>query len=285
MSSLTDGGTSKVDEILHNGDRRSARGLAAFGKGFAVVFNAWTTFLFGYLFVRLLPTEATLLGMSLGGLFGGCVSVLLTDGMARIWNKTQLMASESDTQHKIAKGAYYASTTVSLVMTGVYAMTWIAGATSEVGAGWVLLGRVIVTTVAMAQLMFWLAFERYSPRYQEELVRTTTAARLNNDVLDMKSTAIDDARRMAREKIAPYIEHIAEQIAQDAADAALAEMGYRPDQLRELPRLREVAGVSSPPPSQRIEPAQPVVLRPVLNGANGANGHRGQNGHGADFLG
>ena len=106
---------------MSSGDRQRARQWRDFGRFIAIAFDAITSALFGYEFVRIVPTAAEIFGgLSVSGIVGGLVCLGLTAGMARIWNVTQLKAAESEAQHNIAQGAYFGSVAVSLLMTVIF---------------------------------------------------------------------------------------------------------------------------------------------------------------------
>lgn len=257
--------TSYVDKVLRAGDDGRAAQLRDFGKSIAVWFNALTSFGFGYYFVRPIPTTATIFGASVAGIVGGLACVALCDGMARIWNSTRLRASDSAAQHDIATTAYWFSVAVSIAMTAIYSVVVIFQWTDNTGAQATLIGRIIVTTVAVAQLVLWITFENASPEYKRSQVRTVTRVRFNDAILDAEAEAVDRARDEARQLIAPYVPRIASQIAHSGARQALRSLDYQHGDIEQLP---PISAESHPtPPPAGAGNFQPATVRPVANGA------------------
>ena len=275
---------STVTDILNSSDRKQAKRVKDFGKMIALTFDAVTSTMFGYEFVRLIPTKATVLGgVSMSGIVGGLACLGLTAGMARIWNTTQLKAAESEQQHNIASAAYYGSVVVSLTMTVIYLVIAIFGLQADLGGDWLIFGRIVVTVVAMGQLAAWLFYERYSPQYQRELIRTITGARMAAAVLDIEAKAIDTARAKANAMLTPYISPLADQMASQASKAALARLQYSTGDLPQLPALPTSAEVAPLPQRATIRPNDHITIYPLQNG-QGVNG-RGNGSNGSnDFL-
>lgn len=248
---------SYTDKVLRSGSTTRARTMRNFGKSLAIAFNAATSFGFGYYFIRPVLSDATIFGASVAGLVGGVAAIVLTDGMSRIWNITRLQASESEGQHEVATSGYWFSVIVSVLMTLVYSIVVVFGADatlSTTSAQATLIGRILVTVVAVAQLVFWLMFENKSPHYKRSLVRTITAARFNDAILDAEAEAIDKARDEARQLMAPYVPGLASQIAHSGAQHALRTLAYKADDVEQLPPLREVAPTPPTPPTLSAPP-------------------------------
>ena len=227
--------TPNLDQILSSHTTSNAKLLTAAGKWATVLLNAATSYAFGYYFAPLFTSPALVGTLRLSGVVGGVACLLLTDAMARIWDVARSQASESPAQQKIAKAGYLVSFVASIAMTLIYLSVAIFGQTPAAADGFVMVGRTIFTLLAVLQLILFAFYDQSAPHYMEKMIRTTSKAAVKNQILEMEASALLKTAQLVRSKLAGYIEPHADQVAKDVVIASLAQLGYEPERLVNLP--------------------------------------------------
>lgn len=256
--------TPNLDQILSSHTTSNAKLLTSVGKWGTVLLNASTSYAFGYYFAPLFASPALIGPWRLSGIVGGASCLLLTDVMTRIWDVARSQASESPSQQKIAKAGYLISFVASIAMTLIYLSVAIFGNTPETTEGFVKVGLSIFTLLTVLQLILYTLYDQSAPHYLEKMIRTTSKAAVRNQILEMEATTLLKTAQLVRGKLGEYIEPHADQVARDVVIASLAQLGYEPERLVNLPArtladLPSAATVPTSPIPQEIEMVDTVA--------------------------
>ena len=200
-----------LSKLLEKSEQQKAQFWTSIGRNGAIIFNALTSFGFGYHFVRMLPFDFSFLTLSVNGLFGGLMVTWLTDVMARIWIISQLRTSESHAQITVARIAWLFSICVSSFMTLVYTIYSMDSALDT--EAWLKAGKWSVPIIAIVQLGFWIAHDRFSPKFKNAEVQAISEAETNKSIVNINAEVHNLALEMIGAKIAERLPSYAEKIA------------------------------------------------------------------------
>lgn len=210
-----------LDELREKATKDRAIAWRELGMKSAYVYNALSSFLFGYIFVLLLPSDYNVLNISLNGVLGGIVVTGLTDIMARVWDNTQLRASDSHEQIRIAKWGYTISFFASVVMTVVYnAYALNVALDTEM---WLTAGKWSVPVIGVIQVVLWNFFNRASPEYKTSEDEATSNANLNDKLAVIRAKVLVDTQSMVETELEKRVPQMASEMADKVVSEAMED--------------------------------------------------------------